>query len=137
MVDLVNRAAGNTGVVEGFDPFITRAGRKILIQCFVQCLTVLQAAGLTGVIGVLPQVFSLKFRAQAIPHGGTRARYIDVAIGGRKDSGRGAGGMVIAGLRWHFTLHQPAGRLKIEHCDLRLNERRTDPLAEPRFLALQ
>ena len=41
LVDLVNRAAGNTGAVESFDPFITRAGGEILIQRFMQRLTVL------------------------------------------------------------------------------------------------
>ena len=35
LVDLVNRAAGNAGVVEGFDPFVTRASGEILIQRFV------------------------------------------------------------------------------------------------------
>ena len=63
LVDLVNRAGGNTGVVGGFDPLMTRAGRKILIQRLVQCLSVLQAASRSGVSGILPQVFSLKFRA--------------------------------------------------------------------------
>ena len=45
--------------------------------------------------------------------------------------------MIVAGLLGNFLREEPAGRLKIEHRDLRRQQRRLHPLPRTRFLALE
>ena len=59
-----------------------------------------------------------------------------MAVASAIDAGRDRGRMVVAGLLRHLAVHQPARGLEVEHEELRLQQRRLDPLAAPRLLAL-
>src|SRR5471032_2057499 len=45
--------------------------------------------------------------------------------------------MIVAGLLWNLVGDGPAGGLEVEHKDLRLQQRRVDPLSFARLLALK
>ena len=54
---------------------------------------------------------------------------VDEAVRSGEDAGRDRGRVIIAGLFRHIAVHQPACGLKIQHRDLRLQQRCLDPLA--------
>src|ERR1019366_6293470 len=73
----------------------------------------------------------------ALPDPSARGGDVDVAVGSLEHAGRNAGWMVVAGLPGDVLFHQPARGLKIQHEDLRLQQRSLPPLTYARDLALQ
>src|SRR5437899_1485314 len=70
-------------------------------------------------------------------HGRSGGGDIDVAVGRREDTGRDAGRVIVARLRRDLAVDEPARRLEVEHRHHRLQERRVNPLALARPLALE
>jgi hypothetical protein len=60
--------------------------------------------------------------AEPLPDHLAGYRDVDVAIGGLEYTGRNRCRVVVAGLFRHLAVHQPAGRLKIQQRDLRLQQ---------------
>ena len=54
---------------------------------------------------------------------------IDMAVAGFEHALRDRGRVIVAGLRRDFLIHQPACGLKIEHENLRLQQRGMNPLS--------
>src|SRR6202040_4159849 len=99
LVDVIDRAAGNSGAFEQLDPVLRRLMTGDLADHGVDR----GAVGATALL-VLPLWFVLPFRtadgvAQPLPHAGRAGRDVDVAVAGGKHPGGDAGRMVVAGLR--------------------------------------
>src|SRR5262245_942414 len=107
------------------------------IDLGVERVAILRARCRVRVFRVLDQLGHAERGAKTLPDLLAGRGDVDVAISGLEHAGRDRSRMIVAGLLWHLALHQPARRLKVEHEDLRLQERRRDVLAFLRLLALE
>ena len=96
---------------------------------FVQSVAIVRPRGSIDKIRILRPFGVTHLGAEPLPYGAAGYRNIHVTVGGREYAGRNTGRVVVAGLPGHFAIDQPACRLKIEHEDLRFQQRRMKPLA--------
>ena len=137
LVDRVDRAAGNPGLVQKLDPVQARLRRRDGRDRPVDVGAVLGAAALRAPLGPLLPRGLPEGIAEPLPHPGRGGGDGDRPVGGRKHAGRDRGRMVVAGLPRHLAGQQPARRLEIEHEDHRLEQARVHPAAFAGGLALE
>src|SRR5690606_3356429 len=137
LVDRVDGPAGHAGLVQQLDPLAARALTGDLRDQLVQLLPVRGPLVLPGEAGVGHQVLGTGGAAEALPEVLTGSGDVDLPVGGREQSGRDAGRMIVARLLGHLARHQPARRLEIQHRDLRLEQRGMDPTALPGHLPIE
>src|SRR3546814_292500 len=119
----VDRPARHARFGHQVDPLGARAALGPGGDAGVELVAVLRPALARLVVGLVEQVVEAGGAAEPLPQDLARGGDVDVAVGGREDAGRDAGGMVVAGLLRHLAVHRPARRLEVEHRDLRLEQR--------------
>ena len=137
LVDGIDRAARHAGFVQAFDPIGAAAAGEITVDFDIERVAVLRARRAVGVVRILQERGRRDGLAEPFPDRLPGGGDVDIAVVGLVDAGRCAGRMIVAGLLGDFTLHQITGGLKVEHENLRLQERGGDLLALFGFLALQ
>src|SRR6185295_14129332 len=135
-IDLVDRAGRHALGLERAQPVGGRAFGEDRPQQRLDLRSVTGAARTLGIIGMVAKFRAADHLAEGAPLAIPADADIDESVGGRDDTHRRAGGMIVAGLRRHHALDQVAGGLKIHHRDLSLQQRGLDPLSQARALAL-
>src|SRR3982074_1141011 len=111
-VDLVDRPSRHALGLERAQPVGGRALGEDRPQQRLDLRSVTGTARAVGVIGMVGKVGAADHLAEGAPLAIPADTDIDEPVGGRDDTHRRTGGMIVAGLRRHHALHPIAGRLK-------------------------
>src|SRR6516225_9931773 len=129
LIDRIDRPAWHTGFVEAIDPFGAGLTGEVVVDFNAESVAVFRTCFSGLIFGLTHQRGGVDGLAEPLPGLLTRGGDVDVAVLGLEHAGRNAGRMIVAGLLRHFALDQIARALKVEHKNLRLQQRGFDILA--------
>ena len=137
LVDGIDRPTRHAGGVEPFDPLGAAAAGEMALDLVIERVAIFRSRAGGRVFGLSRHFSSADGLAKPVPHLAAGSSDVDQAVGGLKHAGRHRGRMIVAGLLRHLALDQIARGLKVEHENLRLQQRRRHRLPLAGFIAIQ
>src|SRR5690606_3101622 len=129
LVHRIDRATGDTGLVQQFYPMLAGLLAGSLRDLLVQRRALRRSRFEIGEPRVGQQLFGADRLAEALVQRVAGGGDVYVTVGGLEDAGGDARRMIVARLLRDLAGDEPARRLEVHHLNERLEQRGVDPLA--------